>query len=106
MPTGFSAVFRPTNRLFGCLGTVVGSSSMPSSAEGPRFVAARSSSIQACRVAGLRWDGDDGSGVQKKKVQPIRLTSLPWSSVLPEPPSRQARIQRNNRPVNGVRFLQ
>lgn len=41
----FSAVFLPTNLLFGCLGTAAGSSTIPSSTSGPRFVATRSSSI-------------------------------------------------------------
>ena len=41
----FSAVFLPTNLLLGCLGTGAGSSTIPSSQSGPRFVAKRSSSI-------------------------------------------------------------
>ena len=41
----FSAVFLPTNLLLGCLDTGTGSSTIPSSKSGPRFVAKRSSSI-------------------------------------------------------------
>jgi hypothetical protein len=45
----FSAVLLPTKRRFGCLWTGVGSSGIPSSVEGPKFVAARSSSMFVAR---------------------------------------------------------
>lgn len=53
-----SAVFLPTNRRRGCLGTAAGSSAIASSTSGPRFVAARSSSIVVGERAhsGVKWD--------------------------------------------------
>lgn len=49
----FSAVFRPTKRRFGCLVAGTASSAMSWSASGPRFVAARSSSmLPTVRVCG------------------------------------------------------
>jgi hypothetical protein len=43
--TAASAVLLPTKRRFGCRGTTTGSSGTPSSAKGPKLVAALSSSI-------------------------------------------------------------
>jgi hypothetical protein len=50
-----SAVLLPTKRRLGCFGTAAGSSGIPSSADGPRFVAALSSSIAArCVVLSVK----------------------------------------------------
>lgn len=70
---GFAvAAFLPTNRRFGCFGVTAGSAVMPSSVDGPRFVAALSSSI-------LRKNRDVGelNGVEMwwgKKVRGVRRT--------------------------------
>jgi len=51
-----SAALLPTKRRFGCFCTVTGSSGIPSSTSGPRFVAALSSSILCEGTVARSWN--------------------------------------------------
>lgn len=71
-----SAVLLPTNRRLGCFGTATGSSAILSSADGPRFVAALSSSMLARRVVACRARGGVDRMVGQKKLARTRLANL------------------------------